>query len=158
MTTTPSDPADVPLIVVGVDGSEAALHALDWAIAEGARRGAIVTLVHVYQDPHYRQYADAEVDTAAWVAAAQSVLDAAVEHAASFGSGPPIEAILTSGHPAKALVDASANADLLVVGASAHGGLLATLLGSVSESVFHHATCPVVAVPRRSSVSQASTR
>jgi nucleotide-binding universal stress UspA family protein len=52
-----------------------------------------------------------------------------------------------SGFPAKALIDESEKADLIVVGSRGGGGFGALFLGSVSSQVVHHAKCPVVVVP-----------
>jgi nucleotide-binding universal stress UspA family protein len=45
------------------------------------------------------------------------------------------------------LVDASGDADLLVVGSRGHGGFVGMLLGSVSGQVSTYAQCPTVIVP-----------
>jgi nucleotide-binding universal stress UspA family protein len=50
------------------------------------------------------------------------------------------------GHPAKVLLDAAADAALLVVGSRGRGGFTGMLLGSVSQHVIARAACPVVVV------------
>ena len=55
-----------------------------------------------------------------------------------------ISSAVIAGTPAQVLLDASAGAQLLVVGDSGHGGLTLTLPGSVREHVITHATCPVL--------------
>jgi len=60
--------------------------------------------------------------------------------------GIEIEPRVVEDHPANTLVDLSAGEELLVVGSRGHGGFTGMLLGSVSQSVVHHARCPVVIV------------
>jgi nucleotide-binding universal stress UspA family protein len=53
---------------------------------------------------------------------------------------------IVEGHPAPTLVEASHEADLLVVGCKGYGEFAGMLLGSVSEYCAHHARCPVVII------------
>jgi nucleotide-binding universal stress UspA family protein len=48
--------------------------------------------------------------------------------------------------PAKGLTELSGDAQLVVVGSHGSGGIVESTLGSVSQSVLHHAECPVLIV------------
>ena len=54
---------------------------------------------------------------------------------------------MVNGFAAKELIDASHDADLIVVGSRGGGGFGRLMMGSVSSQVVHHAACPVVVVP-----------
>jgi nucleotide-binding universal stress UspA family protein len=58
----------------------------------------------------------------------------------------PVSTLVAEGNPARALLDASEGADLLVVGSRGHGGFTGVLVGSISQQCVHHAKCPVVVV------------
>lgn len=74
--------------------------------------------------------------------------EAAARAEAELGAGRPasVSVVAFSGFPGRALIEASAKADLVVVG-SRGSGLGALILGSVADQVVHHASCPVVVVP-----------
>jgi nucleotide-binding universal stress UspA family protein len=57
-----------------------------------------------------------------------------------------VDPLVLHGAAASALIDASQEASLLVLGTRGHGGFTGMLLGSVSQHCIHHAACPVVVV------------
>lgn len=140
-----------PVIVVGVDGSEHSKAALRWAVQEAALRGAGVRAVHAWQvypalypGTHITATDFDEVRAQAGSFVEDFVAEVVPEH-----EGVEIEAVAVQGESvAPALVDAAADAELLVVGSRGLGGFRGLLLGSVSQQCVHHATCPVVVLPR----------
>lgn len=133
-----------PRIVVGIDGSPASVEALRWALAQAALTNSRVEAVTSWQNPaqYGFEFANDQVD---WIDLARSTLDTAIKEA---GDGGPVEleSTIVNGHPAQVLVRASVGAQLLVVGSRGHGGFVGMLLGSVSEHVIAHASCPVLVI------------
>lgn len=128
-------------IVVGVDGSKGSTRALRWALDEGRLRGDAVRVVHAF---HRETFEDNE--TLAQQAAA--VLDEALSDAGDKRQDVTVRTeAIRDRRPAHALVELSADADLLVVGSRGLGGFSGLLLGSVGQQVVHHARCPVVVIP-----------
>lgn len=137
-------------IVVGVDGSEAAQAALAWAVAEGRLRGARVEAVTSWHEPYVAPtLATIGADPSAFAESAQATLTRAIDGLGDAADGVEVEPVVVHGNPAGALLEAAEGASLLVVGSRGRGGFTGLLLGSVSQQVVHHATCPVVVVPQR---------
>ena len=136
-------------IVVGVDGSDASNAAVLWARDEAALRHAMLQLVHAWSYPYVDEAAAMAVyvEEANLTANARAVLDAAIALALDTTERIYVTTKLVHGDAARALLDASADADLLVVGSRGRGGFSGLLLGSVSQQCAHHATCPVVIIP-----------
>jgi nucleotide-binding universal stress UspA family protein len=139
-------------ITVGVDGSDSAHSALEWAMREAATHHALLTVLAVH-----------EVAASGWTgnpiilpadepalektrhAAEETVAKAATQLGESQPASVTVRAV--NGFAAEELINASRDADLLVVGSRGSGGFARLLLGSVSNQVVHHAHCPVVVVP-----------
>lgn len=138
-----------PRIVVGVDGSGAARQALRWALEEARLRHATVDVVHAWRMPYPDGYPVRTLTLPPAVEVeheARRLLDAAVGSAAA-GAGTQVEPILVCDSAARALIDTAKGADMVVVGSRGRGEFAGLLLGSVSQKVLHHASCPVVVIP-----------
>jgi nucleotide-binding universal stress UspA family protein len=133
-------------IVVGVDGSEVAHRALQWAIDEARQRGAVVEAIHAWHQPFVEGYAYmGELPLGHFAGEAQSVLDAAI--AAVDTTGVTVEPRVIAGGASQVLVEEAKGASMLVVGSRGRGGFGGLLLGSVSQQTAHHAPCPIVIIP-----------
>ena len=137
--------APVGHIVVGVDESPSAAEAVRWAVRESHLRGWSLSavLAWAFLGQHHGTGDDVfqpdygERDAAA---ALEQLLTRAVADERDRAS---IERRLVCDIPSRALLDASADADLLVVGARGIGGFRGLLLGSVSQQCAHHTTVPM---------------
>ena len=140
---------DLPLIVVGIDGSDESARALEWAADEAELRSSRVRVVSAWHIP-------ALVYSAGYTPMVAPSVNESSEHAANAiaegaagelrDRGLDADAAVEYANAAEALIDASAEADMLVVGSRGRGGFTGLLLGSVSAQCAQHAHCPVVIV------------
>lgn len=134
-----------PRIVVGVDGSRDSLEALRWALRIARAEHAGIDVVGAWESP----------STDAWsgvppVARLENEVEKSVTDAVDevFGPDRPayLHVVIREGHPVRVLLNASAEALMLIVGSRGHGGFAGLLLGSVSARVAELAPCPVLVV------------
>ena len=133
-------------IVVGVDGSEHSNAALRWALAEAeAHSGGMVTAVLSWQVP-FLSFPGA-FDRDELENAYKSFL---IETVSAIAPKPavPLETLVAEGDPTESMVEASKDANLLVLGIRGRSPFAGLLLGSVSQGAAATAHCPVVLVKR----------
>jgi nucleotide-binding universal stress UspA family protein len=140
-------------IVVGVDGSEGGAAALEFAAGEAVFRRARLRIVSAWQAPAVAarggHFGPAPLDPAtldALSVGAQQVADDALAAARKLQPSLQGEALAVQGQAADVVLDQAADATLIVVGRRGLGGVKSLLLGSVSQQIVQHATCPVVVV------------
>jgi len=139
-------------IVVGVDGSDHAHRALTWAMKEAAVRHVPLTVLAVHSvaasgwtgNPIILPGDQGDVDKIR-----TAVQETVAKTAAEIGQPqPPSVAVRAmNGFPVHELIEASRDADLVVLGSRGAGGFARLTMGSVSSQVVHYAHCPVVVVP-----------
>ncbi len=134
-------------ILVGVDGSDNSLLALKWALAEARVRGDAVELVHGWHFPYVADPTGmVPFPTAALQESGELVVADALKACAAEADGLTVTTRVEQSTGAEFLIEASKDADLLVVGRRGHGGFLALVMGSLAQQVAAHAHCPVVVV------------
>jgi nucleotide-binding universal stress UspA family protein len=139
-------------VLVGVDGSEESLRAVEWAARQAQRHGSPLRIVSAPAVlPRVREQVDLLTVANALRGMSAQALAAALTRTEEVAPGLPIDTGLLSGPPAVALAAAARDASMLVVGARGIGGFTAMILGSVSRYVAVHAACPVIVVRQETS-------
>jgi len=123
-------------VVVGVDGSQESLAALDWAARFAERFGHDLKVVVAWHHPTPHVQAMVLPDLEA---GANTIARSSQERVRASHPSLKVETVIAAGAPGKELVAASQGATLLVVGTS-------RTLGSVSSYCAHYAACPVVII------------
>ena len=138
-------------ILVGVDGSAESDAAIRWATTEAVMRRAPLTLVHALEPmvttwpigPVQASITEWQEDNAG------QVLDQAVKTVQSCAAQselPDVHTGVLRSAIVPALVEASEDKQMIVVGSHGTGALGRMLLGSVSVGLLHHARCPVAVI------------
>ena len=140
-------------VVVGVDGSEESLRAVEWAALEAQRHRAPLRIVaapallpRMHAHPQHPEKAAVRLQGDSCRA-----LDEAITRSGEVAPGKLVDVDLLAGPPALAVTQSGSGALMLVVGARGSGGFAAMMLGSVSRYAAMQARCPVVVVREETS-------
>lgn len=140
--------SDTGPVVVGVDGSPVSEAAVAFAFEEAALRGTDLKAVHAWLD--YSSdvaYATARQFMVNWKVIERRetrLLTDQLEGWQSKYPGVNVRSVVVRDRPVHCLLDESAGAQLLVVGSRGRGGFTGLALGSTSQTLLHHATCPLI--------------
>ena len=140
-------------ILVALDGSKNADHALDLALELAEKLSANIALLSAYQLPASCRY---------YLEIPEALQECLERHKAQYNKvllealkrvgeiKPNLEAttILIEGRPADVIVETAqeGNFDIIIMGSRGLGGIKKHILGSVSGRVADYATCPVLIV------------
>jgi nucleotide-binding universal stress UspA family protein len=137
-------------IVVGVDGSGHSQRALEWAVNEAAIRHVPLSVITVHQAVvgYFGGVVTSPQDlelTEQVQAAVKAETDKVLAGLDSHPESVTVKAV--HGFPVEELVNASKEADMVVLGSRGAGGFTRLMLGSTAGQVVQHAHCPVLIVP-----------
>ena len=141
----------MPGIIVGVDGSGHSQRALEWAMTEAAIRHLPLTIITVH--PAIEGYFGGVVTSAQdqeLTEQARAAVTAEADKVLTGLNGPHPESVTVRAvhsFPVEELINASKEADLIVLGSRGAGGFTRLVLGSTADQVTRHAHCPVTIVP-----------
>ena len=144
-------------VVVGVDGSELSVEAVEHAFAAASARGVGLTAVHAWDVPWLQAADGLPLDEREWRGLHEQeavVLAEALAGWADKYPDVPVSRVSVQAGAGTTLVQHSRGAELLVVGSRGRGGFGGLLLGSVSQTVVQHAACPVLVLHHRRPGSQ----
>lgn len=134
-------------LVVGIDGSDSSLDAVDWAVAEAVRRALPVRLVHGSLWERYeRRRPDFSTASRPGHVMAEQMVGSALERVAKLAPELEVSTTLAADDPAAALLREGRNATAVVLGTRGRGAISGSLLGSTGLRVAAAASCPVVVV------------
>jgi nucleotide-binding universal stress UspA family protein len=146
-----ADLGAVRTVVVGTDGSDPAAEAVAWALEEARRRGLPLHVIAAWsasRDPQETQWLATMKSVSELRGALTDEVAVAVRSVVERGGHHevPISTRVVYADPAKALIDASDDERLLVVGSRGRGALTGLILGSVSQACAQYSRGPVVVV------------
>ncbi len=134
-------------VLVGLDSSASAAQALILGLAEARLRGAVLNVLRAWSIRTAPRPADVPVQVMPSMEQFEQAVREDTQRIISETIGAPetaVEIHVVHSPAPQALLTASRDADLLVVGHRGRGGFAGLLLGSVAEQCVRHAACPVL--------------
>ncbi|MEU9965838.1 universal stress protein [Streptomyces malaysiensis] len=134
-------------LVVGVDGSEPSLQAVDWAVDEAARHGLPLHLVHASRWERYEECLPSfGTDRPAGELTAEYIVGSCAERATLRDPEVKVSAEVVAEDTVTALLEQGREAFAVVTGSRGRGAVAETVLGSVSLAVAARAVSPVAVI------------
>ncbi|GAA1965260.1 universal stress protein [Amycolatopsis minnesotensis] len=136
-------------VVVGIDGSPTSEQAIARAFDEASARGVPLVALHAWLDVTYDDLYVTSRVLPAWDSIRAEEERLLAQRLAGWQEKYPdvdLRRVLVRDRPRHALLEWSANAQLVVVGSRGRGGFIGMLLGSISQALLQHAQCPVLVV------------
>jgi nucleotide-binding universal stress UspA family protein len=133
-------------IVVGIDGSQAAIRAAEWAVDEAVSREIPMRLVEVIPQQAAPAPFASVGNVRMEVEYAEAALRIAAAAVAAAGKPVKVETAILQGDPAATLIAESLDAEMVCVGSTGIGRFARALLGSTVAELAGAVSCPVAII------------
>jgi len=141
---------DFPTVTVGLDVLERAQSVLRAAAAEARSRGAVLHVLHTWAfESAYDDIILTRTESEEWAARVTAEIQTTIDALGHEFAGLPVQIVARRAHPADALVVASRETDLLVIGRHDPLVPVGSHLGPIARAVLREAECPVMLVDPR---------
>lgn len=138
-----NQPQSLLKVVVGIDGSDAAINAAKWAVPEAISRDVSLRLIHAIPNrPPVGPCEDDSLD----IEYGETALRTASAALDAMGEPVKVETDLVHGSPASALINESHNAAMICIGSVGIGQVARRVIGSTADAVAQNAHCPVAVI------------
>ena len=137
-------------VVVGLDRSDPALAAVQYAAELASSRRLPLRLLHAFEPMNYAVHPlnSGSVNMEGVLRkSAQRLIDDTIDVLATVHPNLQVDAVLEAGSAAELLLTESERAEVIVLGSRGVGGFADLMVGSTTLHVASHAKCPVIAVP-----------
>jgi nucleotide-binding universal stress UspA family protein len=140
-----------PSVVVGIDGSQAAIQAAEWAVDEAVSREIPLRLVEVIPERVEPAPLASVGNVRMELEYGETALRIATAAVEATGKPVKVETAILQGNPAATLIAESRDAEMICVGSVGIGRFARALLGSTAAELAEAAHCPVAIVRTRQS-------
>ena len=135
-----------PAVVVGIDGSQAAIHAAEWAVDEAVSQEIPLRLVQVIPEEVEPAPLASVGNVRMELEYGQTALRIASAAVEATGKPVKVETAILQGDPAATLIAESRNAEMICVGSVGIGRFARAFLGSTAAELAEAAHCPVAII------------
>jgi nucleotide-binding universal stress UspA family protein len=136
-------------VVVGIDGSQAAIAAAEWAVDEAVSRDVPLRLIHVIPDQVEPGTSASADNKRLELEYGEAALRSASASVAATTQPVKVETVILRGSPVATLIAESRQADMVCVGSVGIGRFARGLLGSTAAELAESARCPVAIIRRK---------
>jgi nucleotide-binding universal stress UspA family protein len=160
VVTADTDPEATRTVAVGVDSSDQNRHVLDTAFREAALRDATLLAIHVWDFTTVDFAADPlrQLSWAGLEYGESAVLGEMLDRYRDDYPDVNVKQRVVDNRPSTGLIEAAADAELLIVGSRGRGTIASITLGSTGHHLLQSAPCPLLIMCENTAKQEAANQ